>query len=177
MLSQTVIESYISRAIATQSDAAAFEAACTATPGFARELCRYMEQHELETTLNNSEDKALTEVQVNLIEKKWQDEYWWGPAYLSIKISKLAPVFSCEKVMVLLDHSIEGAQRNSWQHLAAEREKMVLDLLNSFVKDTGFSRLINELKQEADTGALPLNAHYRKWKPTVYAVFFEKITA
>jgi hypothetical protein len=177
MLSQTVIQSYISRAIATQSDAAAFDAACRVTPGFAHELCRYMEQHEQETTINDNEDKAFTEVQVNLIEKNWQEEFWWGPAYLSIKVSKLAPVFSCEKVMILLDHSIEGAQRNSWQHFAAEREKAALALLDSFVPATGFTRLTDELKQEIETGAAPLNTHYRKWKPTVYAVFFEKVTA
>ncbi len=177
MLAETVIQSYISQAIKTASNPAAFEAVCGVTPDFANELCHYLEQHELETLLNSNNGKAFSEIQVNLIERKWQDEYWWGPAYLSIKISKIAPVYSCEKVMIQLDQSIEGAQRNSWQHLAAEREKAALDLINNFVSTSGLSRLINELKQEVDTGALLLNAHYRKWKPTVYALFFEKITA
>jgi hypothetical protein len=176
MLSQTVLQSYINQAIATQSDAAAFAAASNTTPAFADELCRYLEQHELENTLNDNGDKPFTEIQVNLIEKKWQDDYWWGPAYLSIKISKLAPVFSCEKVMMQLDHSIEGVQLNRWHHLAAEGEKAVLEAVNGVAPAIGFSRLVNELKQDVDTGAVPLNAHYRKWKPTVYALFFEKIT-
>jgi len=175
MLSEAVIQSYISQVIEAAANPAAFDAACRTTPAFAEELYRYFAQHESESTLYSNVGKPFTEIQVNLIEKKWQDEYWWGPAYLSIKISKLAPVFSCEKVMMQLDHSIEGSELNSWQYLAGEGEEAVQEAVNSLSLAAGFSRLINELKQDVDTGALPLNAHYRKWKPTVYSVFFERL--
>jgi hypothetical protein len=176
MLSTESIQSYINQAIATASNAAAFDGACNVTPGFAQELCRYLTAQQLENTLKENAGSPFAEVQVNLIEEKWQDEFWWGQAYLSIKISKLGPVCSCKKVMVQIDPGVEGSLYNSWQHIAASGEAVAMEAINKVAVTSGVHLLQSELHREVDTGPVPLNAHYRKWKPTVYAVFFEKIS-
>lgn len=176
MLPEATMQLYIQTALTTAANAASFKTACSITPNFVYTLSHNLEQRNLENKMFSHSDKPFIEIQVNLIEEKWQEEFWWGQAYLSIKISQLAPVFTCEKVMIQLDHSKDVSEVNSWQHLSREREAITMGIVNSVATNAGYQRLKDELSQDVDTGPLLLNAHYRKWKPTIYAVFFEKIT-
>ena len=175
MLPENTLQSYITSALATIVNEGSFEAVCKLTPALAQNLCDKLKQHNLPFTQNKHPDKPFVEVEVELIEEKWQETFWWGQSYLSIKISKLAPVFVCEKAMIQLDSSVEGSEVNAWQHLASEREAAIREIVITAATATAFKQVTNELSREVDTGTIALNAHYRKWKPTVHAVFFEKI--
>ncbi len=175
-MSAALIQSYIDNALKTIADVPSFENACRMIPPFALVLQQSFRAQGLEPELQNHAGKPFVEIHVNIIDEKWRQEFWWGQSYLEIKVSALVPVFTCKKVMIQLDYSVSDADVNSWQHLAGEGEAAVLTILEPVAAAERYMKLGSEISQEVDTGSLPLSMHYRQWKPTVYAIFFDRIT-
>lgn len=175
MVNEETFRANISKALLLAGDAEAFRAACQMTPEFVPALMTLLQQEKLEADLINHHDQPFTEIRVNLIAEKWQQELWWGQSYAEIKISKLAPVYTNRKIMIQLDYSVAAADENFWRHQAAQLEPVIAKMADTIAARRGYQLLREELSQDVNTGSLVLNEHYRKWKPTVYSVFFENI--
>jgi hypothetical protein len=170
------LQSYISSALATLAAGSNLQALYQSKPPLAVMLGNELEAAGFEYDFLLQGHEPCAGIHINLIDRQWQEEFWWGQAYLEVKISKLGPVYTSKKVMIQVDPGVEGAMLNTWRHLAAEKEAVAAQLLSRVAAAAGAVLLTaDELSKEIDTGALPLNAQYRRWKPTVYAVFFENI--
>lgn len=75
-----------------------------------------------------------------------------------------------------LDYSVAEGDVGSWEYLARERLKVLEPFIKAKAEEIDYNLLGGEASLDIDTRAIPLNSHYRIWKPTVYSVLFNKIT-